>query len=102
MPTYVPFFDQPNLETFASRGRKYEIWSLDIRELTRQRDGNGKPYVLPTVKKAEAKLFEQQGDKEYLPITGLGEFTKLAAELAYGKDSKPLVEKRVSARFRCS
>lgn len=34
-------------------------------------------------------------DKEYLPITGLSDFTKLAAELAYGKDSKPLVENRV-------
>lgn len=26
-------------------------------------------------------------DKEYLPITGLAEFTKLAAQLAYGEDS---------------
>lgn len=60
------------------------------------RDGNGKPYVLPTVKKAEKQLFEKLGDKEYLPITGLGEFTKLAAELAYGKDSKPIVEKRLA------
>ncbi|TYJ57304.1 hypothetical protein B9479_002037 [Cryptococcus floricola] len=39
------------------------------------RDGNGKPYVLPT---------------------GLADFTKLAAELAYGKDSKPIVENRLA------
>ncbi|ODN92073.1 aspartate aminotransferase, mitochondrial [Cryptococcus wingfieldii CBS 7118] len=42
---------------------------------TRIRDGNGKPYVLPT---------------------GLADFTKLAAELAYGKDSKPIVENRLA------
>ncbi|CAD6579059.1 MAG: aspartate transaminase aat1 [Tremellales sp. Tagirdzhanova-0007] len=60
------------------------------------RDGAGKPYVLPSVAKAEKMLFEAKGDKEYLPITGLGSFTKLAAELAYGKDSKPLVEKRLA------
>ncbi|ODO05791.1 hypothetical protein I350_04852 [Cryptococcus amylolentus CBS 6273] len=41
----------------------------------RIRDGNGKPYVLPT---------------------GLADFTKLAAELAYGKDSKPIVENRLA------
>ena len=62
--------------------------------------------------KAEKLLFDAHGDKEYLPITvsmhpgwivaadtkiqGLQGFTKLAAELAYGKDSKPLTENRVS------
>ncbi|KAK1923139.1 putative aspartate aminotransferase mitochondrial precursor [Papiliotrema laurentii] len=60
------------------------------------RDGSGKPYVLPSVKKAEKLLFDAAGDKEYLPITGLAPFTKLAAELAYGKDSKPLVENRLA------
>jgi len=29
-------------------------------------------------------------DKEYLPITGLAEFTKNAALLAYGSESEPL------------
>ncbi|RSH87086.1 aspartate transaminase aat1 [Saitozyma podzolica] len=60
------------------------------------RDGNGKPYVLPTVLKAEEIVFNAKLDKEYLPITGLASFTKLAAELAYGKDSKPLVEDRLA------
>jgi aspartate aminotransferase len=58
-------------------------------------------------------LFDAAGDKEYLPITvsptpsplpisirlisqGLAPFTKLAAELAFGKDSKPLVENRLA------
>lgn len=61
-----------------------------------QRDGNGKPYVLPSVLEAEKRLFNGSLDKEYLPITGLGDFTKLSAELAYGKDSKPIKEGRVA------
>ncbi|GAA5987409.1 hypothetical protein JCM11641_002280 [Rhodosporidiobolus odoratus] len=60
------------------------------------RDAKGKPYVLPSVLKAEDKVISQRKDKEYLPITGLGEFTKAAAELAYGKDSAPLKEGRVA------
>ena len=35
-------------------------------------------------------------NKEYAGITGLEEFTKQAAILAYGKDSAPLKEGRVS------
>ena len=38
-------------------------------------------------------------DKEYLPITGLPEFTKNAAKLAYGADSVPLKENAVSAKM---
>ncbi|THH34165.1 hypothetical protein EUX98_g47 [Antrodiella citrinella] len=53
------------------------------------RDGNGKPFVLPSVKKAE-EIISQSGDKEYLPITGLPEFTRRAALLAYGAESAPL------------
>jgi aspartate aminotransferase len=36
-------------------------------------------------------------DKEYAGITGLADFTKNAAVLAYGKDSKPVKEGRVCA-----
>ncbi|BGP15452.1 hypothetical protein JCM10213_005132 [Rhodosporidiobolus nylandii] len=60
------------------------------------RDAQGKPYVLPSVLAAEDKVIQQRKDKEYLPITGLGEFTKAAATLAYGEDSKPLKEGRVA------
>lgn len=64
--------------------------------------------------KAEDILYKQRTDKEYLPITvsislqpyplvdnhadfhqGAADFTKLASELAYGKESKPLAEGRV-------
>lgn len=60
------------------------------------RDENGKPYVLPSVKKAEEILTASKGDKEYLPITGLPEFTKLAATLAYSPESIPLSEGRIA------
>ncbi|RHZ54740.1 hypothetical protein Glove_423g19 [Diversispora epigaea] len=60
------------------------------------RDDTGKPYVLNAVRKAEKKIFEDKLDKEYLPITGLATFTKEAAILAYGSESEPLKEGRIS------
>jgi len=60
------------------------------------RNDNGKPYVLNAVRKAEQLILQDKLDKEYLPITGLGAFTKEAALLAYGKDSEPLREGRIS------
>ncbi|KAF9015196.1 aspartate aminotransferase [Cyathus striatus] len=60
------------------------------------RDEHGKPYVLPTVKKAEEILRAAEPDKEYLPITGLADFTKKAALLAYGADSAPLKQGAIS------
>lgn len=50
---------------------------------------------------ADELLSQQKQDKEYLPITGLGEFTDEAIKLAYGKESVPFKEGRVSACFRC-
>ncbi|KAG8895798.1 aspartate transaminase aat1, partial [Tulasnella sp. 408] len=60
------------------------------------RDDNGKPYVLPSVQKAEELLAAAKGDKEYLPITGLADFTSAAAKLAYGADSTALKEGRIA------
>jgi len=61
------------------------------------RDENGKPYVLPSVKAAEDRIYNAKADKEYLPITGLGELNKLAAKLAYGAGSAPLLEGRIAS-----
>jgi len=58
------------------------------------RDDNGKPWVLPSVRKAENRVIEQAMDKEYLPIHGLAEFNAKAIELALGTDSAALHEKR--------
>ncbi|KJA29187.1 hypothetical protein HYPSUDRAFT_32564 [Hypholoma sublateritium FD-334 SS-4] len=60
------------------------------------RDENGKPYILPSVQKAEEIVLASVPNKEYLPITGLPEFTRNAALLAYGTESTPLKEGAVA------
>lgn len=60
------------------------------------RDENGKPWVLPVVKTASHKLEAQEDlDHEYLPITGLQQFTAAAQRLVLGEDSKAVKEGRV-------
>ncbi|CAD5205734.1 unnamed protein product [Bursaphelenchus okinawaensis] len=58
------------------------------------RDGNGKPFVLPSVRKAEQEIVNAQLDKEYTTIAGIPEFTANAIKLALGNDSKVIAEKR--------
>ncbi|KAA1139024.1 aspartate transaminase aat1 [Puccinia graminis f. sp. tritici] len=60
------------------------------------RDEDGKPFVLPSVRQAEAAIVAAKYDKEYIGTTGLPEFTKRAALLAYGSDSAPLKEERIA------
>ncbi|KAF5294157.1 hypothetical protein FQR65_LT10868 [Abscondita terminalis] len=50
------------------------------------RDDNGKPYVLPSILKAEENLRAKNLDKEYLPISGSADFCKLSIQLALGDD----------------
>ncbi|KAA1474906.1 aspartate aminotransferase [Dentipellis sp. KUC8613] len=60
------------------------------------RDDDNKPWVLPVVKKAERIILNDPAlDHEYLPITGLPEFTSAAARLILGKDSPAIAEGRV-------
>jgi aspartate aminotransferase len=54
------------------------------------RDDQGKPYVLPSVRTAEDKVVSARLNKEYAGITGVPEFTKAAAVLAYGAGSSAL------------
>jgi aspartate aminotransferase len=54
------------------------------------RDDKGQPYVLPSVREAENKVVSAYLNKEYAGITGVPEFTKAAAVLAYGPDSSAL------------
>lgn len=52
------------------------------------RDDNGKPFVLPSVKKASQRLVEKSLDHEYSPIGGTAEFCKNSITLALGDDSE--------------
>ncbi|CAI5438268.1 unnamed protein product [Caenorhabditis angaria] len=59
------------------------------------RDDQGKPFVLPSVREAEKRIMAENLDKEYAGITGLPEFTKLAATLAFGENSEVIKSQRV-------
>jgi aspartate aminotransferase, mitochondrial len=48
------------------------------------RDDNGKPYVLPSVRKAEEKIRIKEMDKEYSTIAGNIDFCKESINLALG------------------
>lgn len=58
------------------------------------RDDAGKPYVLPSVRKAEEMIMSQSLDKEYLPIGGMSDFCNAAARLAFGEESDVIQSKR--------
>lgn len=62
------------------------------------RDDNGKPWVLPVVQKANEILLKDTSlDHEYLPITGLPEFTSAAARLMFSPSSAALKEDRIAS-----
>lgn len=62
------------------------------------RDDDNKPWVLPVVKKAEQILLNTPAlDHEYLPITGLPEYTLAAAKLILGSESTAIKEERVTS-----
>ncbi|KAI0649475.1 aspartate aminotransferase [Trametes meyenii] len=62
------------------------------------RDDDSKPWILPVIKKAtEILLNDPTIDHEYLPITGLPEYTSAAARLVFGKDSPVIREERVAS-----
>jgi len=58
------------------------------------RDDNGKPFVLPSVREAEKRIYEGKVDHEYAPIGGNPTFGKLCQELQLGNDSPVIKEKR--------
>uniref|UniRef100_A0AC35TRW4 Aspartate aminotransferase n=1 Tax=Rhabditophanes sp. KR3021 TaxID=114890 RepID=A0AC35TRW4_9BILA len=58
------------------------------------RDDNGKPWVLPSVRKAEAIVLARNPDKEYAGIVGMPAFNTNAAKLAFGHDSEIVKEGR--------
>lgn len=61
------------------------------------RDENGKPYILPVVKKAEKILLnDATANHEYLGIGGDSIFIKSTKSFAFGEDSVALKEGRIS------
>mmetsp|Transcript_13014 Transcript_13014/g.34090 ORF Transcript_13014/g.34090 Transcript_13014/m.34090 type:complete len:407 (-) Transcript_13014:242-1462(-) len=54
------------------------------------RDNAGKPLVLPSVKEAEQRVVNANMNKEYAGIGGIADFTSLARQFAFGKDSPAL------------
>jgi aspartate/tyrosine/aromatic aminotransferase len=60
------------------------------------RDDNGKPYVFPVVRKAEAKIVADMSlDKEYAPIDGLADFNKGARGVLFGWNHPDVTSGRV-------
>jgi len=61
------------------------------------RDDDGKPWVLPVVRKAEQLLRDDpEANHEYLPIAGLAKLTSAAQKLVLGADSPAILEKRAA------
>ena len=61
------------------------------------RRDDGKPWVLPSVLKAEEKVMAAGMNKEYAPIHGVDDFVKLARAFALGSSSPALAENRVAS-----
>ena len=60
------------------------------------RDDDGKPYILPCVRRAEEIILEKKMDHEYLPISGLDSYVQKCLKLGYGENSKGLIENRIA------
>jgi len=62
------------------------------------RTAEGKPWILPVVKKAERilaeKIEEESINHEYLPVLGLDSFSRAATSMLLGEDSPALAEGR--------
>ncbi|XP_045506744.1 aspartate aminotransferase, cytoplasmic [Colias croceus] len=59
------------------------------------RDENGKPWVLPVVRKMEKQMAANENLlHEYLPVLGLEQFSNLSVSMLLGEDSPALAEGR--------
>ena len=61
------------------------------------RGDDGKPWVLPSVLKAEEKVMAASMNKEYAPIVGVNDFVEKARAFALGSSSSALAEGRVAS-----
>eukprot|EP00761_Pharyngomonas_kirbyi_P006084 gb/GECH01006090.1/.p1 GENE.gb/GECH01006090.1/~~gb/GECH01006090.1/.p1 ORF type:complete len:434 (+),score=102.63 gb/GECH01006090.1/:1-1302(+) len=60
------------------------------------KDEQGKPFVLPSVRKAEEVVFNQRYDHEYAPVSGIGTFNKTTQKFALGENSPAIKDNRVA------
>ena len=60
------------------------------------RDDEGKPFILPCVRRAEEIILERNMDHEYSPIQGIDSYVAKCLKLAYGENSKALAENRIA------
>ena len=60
------------------------------------RDDDGKPYILPCVKRAEEIILEREMDHEYAPIQGIDSYVQKCLKLAYGENSRAFQEGRIA------
>jgi aspartate aminotransferase len=60
------------------------------------RDDDGKPFILPCVKRAEELILERNMDHEYSAIHGIDSYVDKCLKLAYGADSKAYKEGRIA------
>ena len=60
------------------------------------RDDDGKPFILPCVKRAEELILERNMDHEYASIQGIDSYVQKCLKLAYGADSRALAENRIA------
>ncbi len=58
---------------------------------------DGKPFVLPSVRKVESLLLSRNLNKEYLPIEGDVTFLKETHKLLFGEDASLLSENRIAS-----
>ncbi|QIM68415.1 amino acid aminotransferase [Basfia succiniciproducens] len=77
-------------EAFKAETRKNKI-NLGIGVY---KDADGVTPIMTAVKKAEGQLFENEKDKNYLPIDGVAEYNAYAKELLFGKDSEIIASNR--------
>lgn len=61
------------------------------------RDDAGKPWVLPSVAEAQARIVSSGANMEYPPISGIPEFVEAAKRLAYGPENPKLQRKEIAA-----
>lgn len=92
--------DAPPIEVFQL-GREYQADTCPDKVslgVGAYRTDEGKPWILPCVKKAETILAglveEEKINHEYLPVLGLESFSQAATKMLLGEDSVALAEGR--------